>query len=102
MHRHHQSGTASGTTSGGVVTSAISASEARKSLFPLIERVNEDHTPIEIVSKRGNAVLVSEEDSDSSMEANYLLRSANAKRLTESVEQWRAGRATEREFGPEE
>lgn len=85
------------------MTSAISASEARKSLFPLIERVNEDHTPIEIVSKRGNAVLVSKEDWDSIMETNYLLRSpANAKRLVESVEQWRSGRATEREFGPEE
>ncbi|BCY06304.1 type II toxin-antitoxin system Phd/YefM family antitoxin [Actinoplanes sp. L3-i22] len=85
------------------MTAAISASEARKTLFPLIERVNEDHTPIEIVSKRGNAVLVSKDDWDSIMETNYLLRSpANAKRLAESVEQWRAGRATEREFGPEE
>ncbi|MDQ7903029.1 type II toxin-antitoxin system prevent-host-death family antitoxin [Phytohabitans sp. ZYX-F-186] len=80
------------------MTAAISASEARKTLFPLIERVNEDHTPIEIVSKRGNAVLVSKEDWDSIMETNYLLRSpANARRLMESVEQWRAGRATERE-----
>ncbi len=85
------------------MTSALSASEARKSLVPLIERVNEDHTPIEIVSKRGNAVLVSKDDRDSIMETNYLLRSpANAKRLVESAEQWRAGRATEREFGPEE
>lgn len=85
------------------MTSAISSSEARKSLFPIIERVDEDHTPIEIVSKRGNAVLVSKEDWDSIMETNYLLRSpANAKRLVESVEQWRAGRATQREFGTEE
>ena len=82
---------------------AISASEARKTLFPLIERVNEDHTPIEIVSKRGNAVLVSKEDWDSIMETNYLLRSpANAKRLAESVEQWRAGRTTEHELGADE
>ena len=80
------------------MTSAISVSEARKSLFPLIERVNEDHTPIEIVSKRGNAVLVSQEDWDSIVETNYLLRSpANARHLTESVEQWRAGRVVERE-----
>jgi len=85
------------------VTSAISASEARKTLFPLIERVNDDHTPIEIVSKRGNAVLVSKEDWDSIMETNYLLRSpANAKRLMESVEQWRAGQTTERELDPDE
>lgn len=85
------------------MTAAISASEARKTLFPLIERVNEDHTPIEIVSKRGNAVLVSKEDWDAIVETNYLLRSpANARHLQESVEQWRAGRATQREFGPEE
>ncbi|HEX5542364.1 MAG TPA: type II toxin-antitoxin system prevent-host-death family antitoxin [Micromonospora sp.] len=80
------------------MAAAVSASEARKTLFPLIERVNQDHTPIEIVSKRGNAVLVSKEDWDSIMETNYLLRSpANAKRLMESVEQWRVGKATERE-----
>ena len=81
------------------MAAAISASEARKTLFPLIERVNEDHTPIEIVSKRGNAVLVSKEDWDSIVETNYLLRSpANAKHLMESVEQWRAGRVTERDL----
>ena len=63
------------------------------------KRVNEDHTPIEIVSKRGNAVLVSKEDWDSIVETNYLLRSpANAKHLMESVEQWRAGRVTERDL----
>ncbi|HWS36902.1 MAG TPA: type II toxin-antitoxin system prevent-host-death family antitoxin [Actinoplanes sp.] len=85
------------------MTAAISASEARKTLFPLIERVNEDHTPIEIVSKRGNAVLVSKEDWDSIMETNYLLRTpANARHLAEGIEQWRAGRATERDLGVEE
>jgi antitoxin YefM len=85
------------------MTAAISASEARKSLFPLIERVNEDHTPVEIVSKRGNAVLVSKEDWDAIVETNYLLRSpANAKRLIESVEQWRAGGATARDLDIDE
>ncbi|GAA0729498.1 type II toxin-antitoxin system prevent-host-death family antitoxin [Dactylosporangium roseum] len=81
------------------MTQAISASEARKSLFPLIEQVNNDHTPIEIVSKRGNAVLVSKEDWDAIVETNYLLRSpANAKHLMASVEQWRSGQATERDL----
>jgi Txe/YoeB family toxin of toxin-antitoxin system len=35
---------------------AITASEARKHLFPLIEQVNEDRTPVEITSKRGDAL----------------------------------------------
>lgn len=85
------------------MTAAISASEARKTLFPLIERVNADHTPVEIVSKKGNAVLVSKEDWDSIVETNYLLRApANARHLMESIEEWRAGRATERDLGLEE
>jgi antitoxin YefM len=85
------------------VTAAISASEARKTLFPLIERVNEDHTPVEIVSKKGNAVLVSKDDWDSIVETNYLLRTpANARHLAESIEEWRSGRAVERHLGLEE
>ena len=43
---------------------AISASEARKNLFPLIERVNDDHVPIEITSKHGSAVLMSRAEFD--------------------------------------
>lgn len=74
--------------------------------FPFIERVNEDPPPlppIESASKRGNAVPLSKEDWDSILETNYMPRSpANAKRLMESAEQWRAGQATEGEFGPEE
>jgi antitoxin YefM len=82
---------------------AISASEARKTLLPLIERVNEDHIPVEIVSKRGNAVLVSKDDWDSIMETNYLLRTpANARRLLESIEQWRTGRVTARDVDLDE
>ncbi|WP_163554084.1 type II toxin-antitoxin system Phd/YefM family antitoxin [Candidatus Frankia alpina] len=85
------------------MVAAISASEARKTLFPLIEQVNTDHTPVEIVSKRGNAVLVSKEDWDAIVETSYLLRTpANARRLMESVEQWRTGGAVERPVGPDE
>jgi len=76
---------------------AISASEARKTLFPLIQQVNADHVPVEIVSKHGNAVLVSKEDWDSMEETAYLLRSpANAARLAEALEQARRGEAAER------
>nr|WP_305039275.1 MULTISPECIES: type II toxin-antitoxin system prevent-host-death family antitoxin [unclassified Frankia] len=89
--------------SGDGMVAAISASEARKTLFPLIEQVNADHTPVEIVSKRGNAVLVSKEDWDSIVETNYLLRTpVNARRLMESVEQWHSGEAVERPLSPDE
>jgi antitoxin YefM len=66
---------------------SITASEARKSLFPLIKRVNDDHDAIEIVSRHGNAVLVSAEDYAALREGAYLLRSpANARRLLKSYE----------------
>ncbi|HEX5565495.1 MAG TPA: type II toxin-antitoxin system prevent-host-death family antitoxin, partial [Streptomyces sp.] len=41
---------------------SITASEARKNLFPLIEKVNNDRSPVHITSRNGNAVLMSEED----------------------------------------
>lgn len=72
---------------------SVSASEARKNLFPLIEQVNDDHTSIEITSRRGSAVLLSAEEYASLEETAHLLRvPANAKRLLESLEQARSGR----------
>ena len=71
---------------------AITASEARKNLFPLIEQVNNDRQPIEITSKRGDAVLLSRADYDALTETAFLLRvPANAQRLLESLAQARAG-----------
>ena len=71
---------------------AMTASEARKNLFPLIEQVNNDRRPIEITSKRGDAVLMSRADYDALEETAYLLRSpANVRRLLESLEQARSG-----------
>ncbi|MFJ1545232.1 type II toxin-antitoxin system Phd/YefM family antitoxin [Streptomyces sp. NPDC088246] len=56
-------------------------------LFPLIKKVNDDHGAIEIVSKYGNAVLVSAEDYAALREGSYLLRSpANARRLLKAYE----------------
>lgn len=40
----------------------LSASEARKRLYNLVDEVKESHTPIQIVGKRNSAILVSEED----------------------------------------
>ncbi|HLI53520.1 MAG TPA: type II toxin-antitoxin system prevent-host-death family antitoxin [Acidimicrobiales bacterium] len=74
---------------------AISASEARSRLFPLIQQVNEDHIPVRISSKGGDAVLMSAADFDSWQETIYLLRSpANARRLMEAVERDRSGRGS--------
>lgn len=71
---------------------AITASEARKNLFPLIEQVNDDRTPIEITSRRGDAVLLSRADYDALEETAHLLRvPANAKRLLESLQQVHSG-----------
>lgn len=57
-----ESGALFGTAIGKGQVMSITASEARKVLFPLIKKVNDNHEAIEIVSKRGNAVLVSAED----------------------------------------
>lgn len=71
---------------------SITASEARKNLFPLIEQVNDDRQPIEITSRRGDAVLISRADFDALTETAWLLRSpANAMRLIESLHQAQTG-----------
>lgn len=41
---------------------AISATEARKRLYKLLDEVSASHEPIEITGPRSSAVLVSEED----------------------------------------
>ncbi len=67
---------------------SVTASEARKKLFPLIEKVNKDRMPIEITSRRGDAVLLSRADYDALEETAYLLRAPkNARRLLESMDQ---------------
>ncbi|MDF2442408.1 MAG: antitoxin YefM [Subtercola sp.] len=71
---------------------AITASEARKNLFSLIEQVNDDELVIEITSRRGNAFLVSSKEWSSMKEFEYLMRSpANARELLESMRQSQAG-----------
>lgn len=77
----------------GEVTVSITAGEARRNLFPLIEQVNNDRAPVHITSRNGNAVLVSE-DFASWQETIHLLRSpANARRLAESIAEAEEGRA---------
>lgn len=40
----------------------LNATEARSKLYSLIDEASETHHPVVITGKRGNAVLVSEED----------------------------------------
>ncbi|MCL2780874.1 MAG: type II toxin-antitoxin system prevent-host-death family antitoxin [Actinomycetia bacterium] len=77
---------------------AITATEARKTLFGLIARVNADHAPVEVVSRHGNAVIMSKDDYDAMTETARLLRNpANAERLLGAIERARRG-----EFEPHE
>ena len=77
----------------------VTASEARKNLFPLIEQVNENREPIEIPSRRGDAVLVSRAEWDAVNETAMLLRvPANARWLLESLEQARTGERTQHDL----
>jgi prevent-host-death family protein len=41
---------------------SVSATEARKRLYALIDQVGQSHEPVQINGKRGNAVLLSEDD----------------------------------------
>ena len=74
---------------------AVSISQARERLFPLIRRVNEDHVVIEIVSRHGgNAVLMSAEDYESLQETLYLFSTrANAAHLLRGLAEAREGTA---------
>ncbi len=51
----------------------LSASDARKRLYNLVDEVKETHVPVHIVGKRSSAVLISEEDWRAIEEALYLL-----------------------------
>jgi antitoxin YefM len=71
---------------------AVTASDARARLFPLIQQVIDDHAPVRISSRAGDAVLMSADDYDSWQETIYLLRSpANARRLMQAVARDKAG-----------
>lgn len=78
---------------------SISASEARRTLFRLIERVNEAPEAVEIVSRKGNAVLMPADEYAAWQETAYLFRSpANARRLLNAHERARVGRTEVHDF----
>lgn len=51
----------------------LNVTEARSKLYTLIDETTETHQPIVITGKRGNAVLISEEDWNSITETLHLL-----------------------------
>lgn len=51
----------------------VNSTLARNSLYQLIDKTNENSEPITITGKRGNAVLVSEDDWRAIQETLYLL-----------------------------
>lgn len=78
---------------------AITISDARRDLFGIIERVNLDHTEVEITSKRGSAVLMSKEEYDALVETTHLLRSPkNAQRLLAALNSAREDKAIEHDL----
>lgn len=52
---------------------SISATEARKQFYKLVDEVQESHEPVQITGRRGNAVLVSEDDWRAVQETIYLV-----------------------------
>jgi prevent-host-death family protein len=57
----------------GAMSNPITASEARASLYQLIDQTAESHQPILISGKRSSAVLISAEDWQSIQETLYML-----------------------------
>lgn len=51
----------------------MSATEARRQLYQLLDEVARSHEPVQITGKRGNAVLVSEDDWRAVQETLYLV-----------------------------
>lgn len=52
---------------------SINIASARNNLFRIVESVNQTHEPIEITGKKGNAILVGEEDWRSITETLFLI-----------------------------
>jgi PHD/YefM family antitoxin component YafN of YafNO toxin-antitoxin module len=50
----------------------LTATQARKNIYSLVDEVNESHEAIQIQGKRGSAVLIAEEDWRALQETLYL------------------------------
>ena len=78
----------------------ISYTSARNNLAQTMKKVCEDHDPVIITRKNGEAVvMISLEDYEALSETAYLLQSPkNAKRLLESIEELESGKGIERDL----
>lgn len=63
---------------------SITATEARKRLYNLVDDVSESHEPVQIIGKRNTAVLVSEEDWRAIQETLFL---TSIPGMTESIQE---------------
>ena len=71
----------------------VTASEARRNLFPLIAKVNDDRDIVRITSKAGTGVLMAEADYDAWQTTLHLLSSpTNARRIDEALAEVSGGR----------
>ena len=74
---------------------AMTATTARRDLFSLIRQVNEEVDRVEIVSKHGNAVLMSTQEYEALATTAHLFSTpANARRLREGIADAKNGRYT--------
>lgn len=60
----------------------LNSTEARSNLYGLIAQVNESHEPVTITGKKGNAILISEDDWSAINETLMLL---SIKGMRESI-----------------
>jgi antitoxin YefM len=60
-------------------------SDARKNIYKLIDKVNQEKVEILITGKRNNAVLISEGDWNAIKETLYLYETGNAKDIAEGM-----------------
>ncbi|RVW00201.1 type II toxin-antitoxin system Phd/YefM family antitoxin [Rhodococcus xishaensis] len=78
---------------------AVTANVAKQKLEKLIQQVNDDCLPIEIVTDEGSAVLVPKDHFDSLEETAYLFRNpVMAERLMQAYERFKRGEFIEREL----
>jgi len=79
---------------------SVTYSEFRKRLAPLLDKLNEDSTPLLVTRQNGKPVVVMTLDDFKAYEATFYLLSSktNAQRLNDSINQLRCGGGEEKEL----